>query len=244
MLADFKDKVIADLGCGYGSNSIPLASQAKQIYSIDLTYERIKFLANVLQKRRIKNITPIFGSINEIPFKNHSIDAFIIVGVLEHSAFFHFQGNGRQKQVQFLKYLRNFLKRNGEIWIGIENQFSFSHFLRYTSHGEIPFTPLFPKPLAEFLHMVIRRKKMDTHLWSKKGLKDLLTLSGYRDIQTYYAYPDYKNPSFIFSSSNGRIIYQYLSKQKQTRTIKILKLIMLFRLSTWFFPCFFVSAKK
>ncbi len=208
-LDDFIDKIVIDLGCGWGVNSRVIANKARLIYSIDKTLERLNFHAIINQKMNFHNIVPIKGDVTDLPIKSNSIDRFIIFGLLEYANQFYTCGSGRERQLRFLKYIKTYLREDGAIWIGIENQFSFLHFLGITAHGEIPFTPLLPKPLLSLIYKIFNQK-LSALLWSKKGITDLLKQAGYSKISIYYAYPDYRFPLFIFSSDKKMIISKYV----------------------------------
>jgi len=252
ILGNFFNKIVVDLGCGYGSISIPLQRRAKFVIAVDATLERIKFLSIMAKMKNAKNVLPIHGDVTKLPLMPQSIDRVIMVGLLEYaSGKFWYSDNlsPRLKQIAFLKYLHNLLSDDGEIWIGIENQLSPVHFLGRTSHGELPFTPLLPKYFANIVHKLIRKQSNETYLWTRSGYRRLLKQAGFKNIEFYYAFTHYQMPRFIASSDKNRIFSKYLdglgaNSIKLQIDLTLLKFLDKIKLAGLFSPSFFIKAEK
>jgi len=76
------DSVVADLGCGSGYFTVPLAAKAKKVYGIDVQKEMIDYLREKIRKLKIKNVTLIVSKPSEIPLENESIDVLLSVNTL------------------------------------------------------------------------------------------------------------------------------------------------------------------
>jgi ubiquinone/menaquinone biosynthesis C-methylase UbiE len=76
------DFVAADLGCGSGFFTTPLAKKVKKVYGIDVQKEMLQFLIQKIQKLKIKNIELRLSKENDIPLENESIDLLISVNTL------------------------------------------------------------------------------------------------------------------------------------------------------------------
>jgi len=242
-LGDFFSKIVVDLGAGYGSISIPLARKAKLVIAIDSCLERIKFLSQIARLKNLKNVISIFGDAIKLPFRENSIDRFLMVGLLEYFG---------KNQEKLLLYLYKFLKPGGEIWIGIENKLSPIYFLGRRYHDEeLPFEPFLPEFLTHLLHKIIWRRPPTVKLRTKKGYFELLKKAGFHDIQFFYSFPDYKNPAFIASTDKEGIIFDYLQRKKWTGSdfkVKLIakgvKILDKMNLAGIFAPTFFIKAKK
>src|SRR3989338_2220717 len=81
---DFKGKKVLDGGCGIGRNSYwSLKYGAKEAYSFDYDIRTVNVAKSNL--REFKNAKVEFGSIYEIPYKNH-FDISYSIGVIHHLA--------------------------------------------------------------------------------------------------------------------------------------------------------------
>lgn len=72
---------VLDAGCGFGQWSIPLAKHNTNVYSIDISKERVSFTEELAQELNIKNLTTSLQSINNTNFKDNSFDAIFCYGV-------------------------------------------------------------------------------------------------------------------------------------------------------------------
>lgn len=254
VLGDFQDKVVADLGCGYGTVSIPLASRAKSIISVDACQERLRFLSMVARFRGIRNICPIHGDVLDLPLKGSKVDAIILFGLLEYVATW---GNNQEcpetLQTRFLSQLRDYLSVGGELWIGIENRLNPLYFTGRTHHGDVAFTPLMPRKIADILTYALKRTTYRTYTYSKQGYRRILERAGYSDINFYYPFPDYKSPKFILASDRGRLFSRYVAQTgvaAETRRLiykagfKGFRLVDWFRLYGVFSPSYIIEAKR
>lgn len=76
------DLIAADLGCGSGFFTIPLAKKAKKVYAIDVQEEMLRIIEQKIKKQKIKNIEPLLSGENEIPLKDENIDFLVSVNTL------------------------------------------------------------------------------------------------------------------------------------------------------------------
>jgi len=74
--------VAADLGCGSGYFTVPLARKVKRIYGIDVQREMLGFLEDKMRRLKIKNIEPLLSKPDEIPLEGESVDLLISVNTL------------------------------------------------------------------------------------------------------------------------------------------------------------------
>jgi len=99
--------VAADLGCGSGYFTVPLARKVKKVYGIDIQKEMLNFLKNKIIRLRIKNIVPRLSKPNEIPLEKESIDLLVSVNTLH-------EFDDKQK---IIKEMARVVKKNGKVLI-------------------------------------------------------------------------------------------------------------------------------
>ncbi len=254
LLGDFQGKVVADLGCGYGTVSIPVASRARSVISVDACQERLRFLSMVARFKGITNVFPIHGDLLNLPLRRDKVDATILFGVLEYAGTW---GNNVERpetlQTRFLSQLRDYLCVGGELWIGIENRLNPRYFTGATDHGDIPFTPLMPRKIADIFTYALRRTTYRTCTYSRSGYQRLLKRAGYSDIDFYYSFPHYQRPRFIVSSDKGRLLSSYITQtgiasQASRLAYRVglqgFELMDRFRLCGLLSPAYIISAKR
>jgi len=74
--------VVADLGCGNGYFTVPLAEKARKVYGIDVQKEMLDFLAEKTRKLKIKNVELLVSKPDEIPLNDESVDVLLSVNTL------------------------------------------------------------------------------------------------------------------------------------------------------------------
>jgi ubiquinone/menaquinone biosynthesis C-methylase UbiE len=77
-----QDYVVADLGCGSGYFSVPIARKVKKVYGIDVQQKMLDFLKKKIRKQKISNIETLLSEGNEIPLENERVDLLLTVNTL------------------------------------------------------------------------------------------------------------------------------------------------------------------
>lgn len=106
-----ENKIILDVGCGYGYGSYLLAHKAKSVVGIDIQINRIKIAKNIYQKDNIKFYWLDALSLNK-KFCNNSFDVVVASQFIEHI----------KKPVKFLKIVYNLLSDNGLLILSTPNK--------------------------------------------------------------------------------------------------------------------------
>lgn len=81
---DVENKIVLDIGCGYGRTLIPLAKfKPKIAYGLDISKEMLGHCAKYAKENKVKLIL-INASLPKLPFKDKSIDLIFSSSVLLH----------------------------------------------------------------------------------------------------------------------------------------------------------------
>lgn len=178
---------VLEVGAGCGAITGAVAEQVQKVTAIDLSKRRS--LINAYRNKEKQNIEIIVGNFNDIAENmTETYDYITLIGVLEYGECYIPDENSYQV---FLEKIKRLLKPGGKVLIAIENQLG----LKYFAGCREDHVGLYFEGLEGYT------TTSGVRTFSKKAITDLLTESGYKEIQFYYPYPDYKLPTTIYSDS-------------------------------------------
>lgn len=195
---DQKSRVL-DLGCGWGSLSLPLAEQAGLVVGMDLASLRARFTQIRAAQEKLDNlVVMVGGDSSHLPFEDGFFDAVLLNGVLEWTAVSK-EGPPWVAYRELLTEIRRVLCPGGSLYIGIENRTGLSYFKGSPEdHIELPYISLLPRPLADVYARRRRGRPYRTHTHARGGYRKLLQQSGYERIRFYCPHPNYRIPRLVF----------------------------------------------
>mgnify|MGYP005856850965 FL=1 len=189
-----KNASLLEIGAGCGAVTNVFIRKLKTVIANELTKERAKIIKKRFADK--KNLKVYDGNINENSF-NKKFDYVTLIGVLEYQGRYTLtkKSHPYSPYIQFLKNLKKFLKKSSTLIIAIENKIG----VKYIAGGlEDHYGKLFYS---------LENYPNDTGIrtFSKEEIKEILNLAGYKKIDFYYPYPDYKLPFFIFSDDKENL---------------------------------------
>ena len=193
-----KDASVLEIGAGMGAITSELCKKAKKVTCVELSKQRATAIAN--RNKDKENLEIIVGNLNDVKF-NEKFDYITLIGVLEYAPLYT---NTKNPFVDFLTYIKQFLKPNGIILIAIENKFGMKYFAGAPEdHTNIKYDGIMGY-----------RNKESVQTFGKKEMQDLLRTVGLKNTKFYYPLPDYKLPNKIFSD-------EYLPNEKTINDYRI-----------------------
>ncbi|MFH0840022.1 MAG: methyltransferase domain-containing protein [Candidatus Omnitrophota bacterium] len=170
-----KESTVLDIGCGWGNNSIALAKRCGKVYSMDSTFAYLRWLKAYAEETNVHNIVPVHGGDTaRLPFRDNSFDCVAVSGVLEWIGA-SFSDDPQVSQQRFLNEISRILKKDGCVYIGIENRINYKYFLgRSEGHIGMKYGSLLPRSVTRALLRIGRQKDFKVYTYSKTGYRNML----------------------------------------------------------------------
>jgi len=208
---DISEKdVILDIGCGPGSLTIPLAKKCKEIYALDATLPRLRFLEVRGRNEGLDNIIPIHATAVSLPFRGPCFDYVLMNGVFEYLGEWDDRADPKETQENTLQAIVELLKKRGHIFIAIENRYGYDFVYKEKDHNKLYMTSLLPRFAANWVTMALKKKRYRIYTHSFNEYHKMLKRAGFRNIGFYYVWPDYRDPKYIFAEQDRNIFKYYL----------------------------------
>jgi ubiquinone/menaquinone biosynthesis C-methylase UbiE len=208
-----KDHTVLDVGAGWGTLAVPLSSRAGAVYCLDDTAERVRFIEKRALQEGRDNIFPVRATVLDLPFDDESFDYIVLNGVIEWVPLAR-DGRPEDLQVRALENCRRVLKKDGRLFVAVENRFGFKYLLgEHEDHVMVPFAGVLPRGLASLLVNWRRKRKSGyrNYTYSVEGFRRLFRRAGFSTVEPYYPIPDYKTVSILLPLGDRRLVDYYLS---------------------------------
>ena len=232
-LGDLKSrKRCLEIGSGYGALTIELSKIYKEVISMDISFQRVKFIKHRLTHLKIKNVKLIHCDAFNLPFPKDYFDCIYLVGVLEWIPL-SYEGNPREVQINFLKYLKEKIKKGGKVIVGIENRFGIQYFLGWKDHNGLWGTNLLPRWLANIYSQLALKSEYRTYTYSFNGYRKLFLDAGFKNVEIYAPLRSYRFPRFMIKCNKDSFNFFFKkviipSDLKEKIAIKLFSLLPFF----------------
>lgn len=197
-----KGASVLEIGAGMGAITSTLCEKADRVVCVELSKRRATAIAN--RNKDKENLEIIVANLNDVQFEE-KFDYITLIGVLEYAKLYTHSEN---PYIDFLNYIKKFLKKDGKLLIAIENKFGMKYFAGAPEdHSCIKYDSI----------VGYGDKNRSALTFGKKELIDMLNQVGLKYTKFYYPLPDYKLPNIVFSddymptekSVNDYNIYYY-----------------------------------
>ena len=192
-----KNKIILDIGAGWGQSTIPLANENK-VCAIEPNDAKLDFIQAVAyQKHLTHKICCLGANFLDLDFESN-FDVILSIGVLEWVNKFYYGNQSEDPQSLFLSKCRESLCKSGKLIVGIENRLGLKYLLGVNDdHIGVPNIACLDKSLAKKRFHENFDKELQSFTYSYEEYKELFHLAGFKNITFYAALPDYKLPEVI-----------------------------------------------
>jgi len=204
-------ETVLDLGSGWGQLTRELASRASSVISVEPNLERLKINHAINQQQQRDNICHIQANVFDLPLQAEAVDVAVLCGVLEWLGFDGNEDVGEMQQ-RGLKIIHDTLKPEAQILIAIENRTGLKYLLGekddHTATSDICYLP-FEEAAATFLEQC--NKPLRARTYDYLEYQKLLSNTGFKDIEIYLAFPDYKLPQVIIPATATKTLENFVA---------------------------------
>lgn len=202
-----------DYGCMWGALTIPLAKRTGFVLGVDQTIESLQFLRARTTESGCRNVALLNHDIRKMPILTNKADVAIVNGVLEWvpeqgsvqlKQFFGrrgtraYTGIPSDHQVQFLDRVMKNLRRGGKLYLAIENRYDLKGFFGAPDpHSNLLFTACLVRPIANMISRIWIGRPYVNWIYSFAELKKMLSRVGFKQVDLYMCFPDYRYPERI-----------------------------------------------
>lgn len=179
------DDSVLELGCGCGAITRFLGETGAQVDSVEGTHSR----ARIAGERCIdlSNVTVYVDDLLKFT-SNKKYDWVLLIGVLEYAPIF---SNEDDAVLHYLNVVKKYLSPTGRLVLAIENKLGLKYFNGCSEdHVNEP-----------FFGLENRYKEKTPVTFGKIELSGKLKDAGFKNINYYYPFPDYKLPNVVISES-------------------------------------------
>jgi len=227
-----------DYGCMWGNLLVYAAKSCKAMVGIDKTRESLKFLQYRLRDEKINNCFLINCDLRKLRIFEDIFDFAIVNGVLEwipeenevELPRFLKKGKCRLKKplrdpklvgLEFLQMVYRSLKNGGKLYLAIENRYDYQYFLwKKDPHVELFYTAFLPRKVANIISNIWYGRPYVNYLYSHKELEELIKKAGFREVEKYASFPDYRFPMKIIPlKRNWRDSFEPVYRSRRTSNI-------------------------
>lgn len=184
----YNKKNVLELGGGMGAVTQWLSENCNYVDVIEGSFNRAK--ANRLRNKVNLNVQIFIDDLLNMTFPKNKYDLATLIGVLEYIPYYSNEKSPEQACISFLSRVSEHLEDNGLLVIAIENKLGAKYFSGCVEdHNAQLFSGIHGYP----------NKSPIT--FSRVEIKNILNLAGYKNVQFYHCFPDYKMPKVILQES-------------------------------------------
>ena len=184
LLRPYSDLIAGDvleIGAGCGAITRFLGECGARVTAVEGSFRRAAVAA--ARVRDLDNVSVVCDRIQAFP-EGRKFDVVTLIGVLEYAQMFSESPSAVE---DLLQLVRSLLKPNGKLVLAIENRLGLKYFAGmpedHVNHGMYGVEGLY--------------REREPITFGRAELDSLLTLSGFKQVEFAYPFPDYKLPQSV-----------------------------------------------
>lgn len=260
-----EQSTILDVGAGWGSLAFELCEVAQEVVALEAVPQRAQFMDIRRREDDISQLQIVVANALSLPFCPDQFDVIILNGMLEWIGLFNTEVAPVECQRLLLSRAYELLKKNGSLYIGIENRYGYQYFLGERDHSGLRYTSLMPRWLADiYIALAFRlgrktatctpdgQTKYRTLTHSYTGYQQLLHSIGFNHVKIWGAIPCYRFPHVLVPLWPRDPIYKHIllshlgrgkTWRKRLRYV-LARAAVNMNVHRHFFPYFVIIARK
>ncbi len=188
---------VLEIGSGCGALTRWLGENFSAVDTIEGS--RLRAVITRERTRDLKNVNVFNGDISEISFNPDKYELITVVGVMEYIPYYSKSEDPKKPCIKFLKGLSNSLVDEGVLLLAIENKF-----------GAKYFTGCAEEHTGRLFEGLSGYPDKTPVTFSRGELESILAHSGFKNIQFYHLFPDYKLlETILIESKEVLSLYPY-----------------------------------
>lgn len=204
------DSAVLEIGPSLGQQTSILGLRANSVHALEIIPGQALFAAQRCFQECVHNVFfACGGDDGKLPYSNSSFDFVILNLVFEWCVARDVRQKPGAIQRRILNEIHRILRSSGSLFLATKNRYDLKLLLGRRdlhAHG-IPFGNALPYWIMRLILVAKKQGREKGLLYSYRGLKRLLTTSGYKINQTYWAVPDMRFPKYYVPTDAKSISY-------------------------------------
>ena len=173
-----KDGSLLEIGAGYGQLTSAFTQKVDRVVAVENTKSKCDIIS-----KRTENATVLLSDFNDLQL-DEKFDYIILCNVFEYAKSFVESEN---PYVDYLNYLKKFLKKDGTILLALSNRLGLKYFAGYNEEHS-----------NQLFEGINRFNDVDyVQTFSKAELINIIEESEFFSYKFFYPYPDHEFPEVI-----------------------------------------------
>jgi ubiquinone/menaquinone biosynthesis C-methylase UbiE len=232
LLAPSPSGAALDVGCGFGTLPLGLASHFRTAVGAEMLPDRLRYATLRARQEPWPNAHFVRSHGACLPLADASFDLVTMNGVLEWAAIYS-DGDPRSLQVAMLAEMRRVAREDGTVAVAIENRYALESLLALAdTHTGLTFVTAMPRRVADLLSRWRRREPYRAFLYSHGGYRKLFRDAGFDDVTVLDLVSSYNDYDFVVRPADA-LTYRFLWERRMVRSFYRPAELARGRLASW-----------
>lgn len=210
LLFKHRDCVVADVGSGFGSGVLGLASSYTQAVGVEFLRDRAEYAALRAKQETSCDCRIVRGTGHALPFADASLSLVTLNGVLEWAGLYETESTPIESQLAMLREIQRVLTPDGTLAVAIENRFAAESLLGLKdTHSQLTMVTAMPRCAANLWSRLRKREEYRTYLYSHAGYHRLFGMAGFKHVRLLDLISSYNDYDFVVSTDDT-LSYRFL----------------------------------